>query len=113
MGNGTRWRLQRLCIRLLLVTVRRETRVDTATVLIFPPQSTTRQVLGVAVTGPPGGLVITIGGATVDSTDRSDTNTNRYPIPLQWPGTETLTIAWTAPGHVSATIDWEYADALV
>lgn len=113
MGDGTQWRLQRLRIRLLLVTVRRETRVDNAAVLIFPPQSTTRQVLGVAVTGPPGGLAITIGGAPVDSTDRSDTNTNRYPIPLQWPGTETLILTWTTTGALSATIDWEYTDALV
>lgn len=95
------------------MTVRRETRTDTATSLIFPPQSTDRQILGITVTGTTGGLTVTIGGATVDSTDRSDTNTNRYPIPLQWPGTETLIVAWTQTGTLSATVDWEYADALV
>jgi len=95
------------------MTVRRETRIGTNTDLIFPPMSYTRQVLGVTITGPHGGLTITIGGATVDSTDRSDTNSNRYPIPLQWPGTETLIITWTATGSLSATIDWEYTDALV
>jgi len=95
------------------MTVRRETRIDTAQTLIFPPLSYPRQILGITLTGPSGGLTISIGGSTVDSTDRSDTNTNRYPIPLQWPGTETLLITWATTGGLSATIDWAYADAMV